>query len=519
MMGTPATLAGLRFGGGATPANQIPATGHPPLGRRLTPVACAAFGLGLLSASGCGPPKISTSVPAAGPAKATAAAAAPRRGATAEPAKAAAAVWSGPQLYVRYCAGCHGENGDGNGPAARFLNPKPRNFREGQFRLVTTMNRVPSDEDLMRVVARGMPGSAMFPLGHLSEVERKELVAHVRRLVRGGLEDRLRREAKEFGEEVDPQELARTIAARTRPGPALELPHDLPDPGPESVARGRALYLEKCATCHGDSGKGDGVQEQRDESGMPIRPRDFTRGIFKGGRDRAQLYARIMLGVPGTPMPESSNFKPAEVGDLINYIQSLSDASTPARVEHRRTRLVVHRAPGRSPTRSLTPLGRPSRRRRSSSARSGGATSPIPSCACRRCTTARRWPSASPGGMRPATRRRSGPRISPIWPPSNCSGGSASPSSAWGGRRARWTSGSGMPPRRPTRSGMPTWTRPIPTWRWISTRSRDRATGRAPIPRSASLGTSSPPGRPAISGPTRPAPSPAAASRPRGSGA
>ena len=96
-----------------------------------------------------------------------------------------------PAALRRYCAACHGENGDGNGPAARFLYPKPRNFREGQFRLVTTTNRVPSDEDLMRVLERGMPGSAMFPLGHLAEADRKALVAHVRRLIREGLEDRL----------------------------------------------------------------------------------------------------------------------------------------------------------------------------------------------------------------------------------------------------------------------------------------------------------------------------------------
>jgi mono/diheme cytochrome c family protein len=248
---------------------------------------------------------------------------------------------NGPQLFVRYCAPCHGENGDGNGLAARFLYPKPRNFREGHFRLVTTTNRVPTDEDLMRVVVRGMPGSAMFPMGHLGEAERKELVAHVRRLVRDGFEDQLRREAKEFNEEVVPEELAKTLDARTKPGTVLEVPRDLPAHSSESVARGRELYLKQCATCHGNTGKGDGVQEQRDESGMPIRPRDFTRGVFKGGRESDQLYARIMLGVPGTPMPASSNLKPGEVGDMINYIRSLSDASTPAKVEHRRSRITA----------------------------------------------------------------------------------------------------------------------------------------------------------------------------------
>ena len=303
------------------------------------------LGLVLIHGSGCGQSRDSAVPPPASRAGSVApVVAAPAKAVSPGRAETAAPVLNGPQLFGQYCAACHGENGDGNGLAARFLYPKPRNFREGQFRLVTTTNRVPSDEDLMRVVVRGMPGSAMFPLGHLGEPERKELVAHVRRLIRDGLEDRLRREAKEFGEEVVPEELAKTVDARTRPGSVLGIPRDLPASGSESVARGRALYLKQCATCHGDSGKGDGVQEQRDESGVPIRPRDFTRGVFKGGREREQLYARIMLGVPGTPMPASSNYKPEEVGDLINYIQSLSDASTPARVEHRRMRLTALRA-------------------------------------------------------------------------------------------------------------------------------------------------------------------------------
>jgi len=136
-------------------------------------------------------------------------------------AETTATVPNGPQLFGRYCAACHSENGDGNGLAARFLYPKPRNFREGHFRLVTTTNRIPSDEDLMHVVVRGMPGSAMFPLGHLGEPERKELVAHVRQLIRDGLEDQLRREAKEFGEVVVPAELAKTLDTRTQPGSIL----------------------------------------------------------------------------------------------------------------------------------------------------------------------------------------------------------------------------------------------------------------------------------------------------------
>src|SRR5262249_35767798 len=79
----------------------------------------------------------------------------------------------GKRLYANYCTACHGDTGDGNGPAAKYLNPKPRNFGEGKFRLVSTVNRLPTDQDLLRVLERGMPGSAMFPFAHLSEKDRQ----------------------------------------------------------------------------------------------------------------------------------------------------------------------------------------------------------------------------------------------------------------------------------------------------------------------------------------------------------
>jgi hypothetical protein len=106
------------------------------------------------------------------------------------------------------------------------------------------------------------------------------------------------------------------------------------------------MYLKQCATCHGDTGKGDGAKEQRDDDGTPTRPRDFTRGIFKGGRDRLQLYARIAIGMPGTPMPSSPHLKPGEVGDLISFVQSLSDSAAQAKVEHKRSLVTARRVPG-----------------------------------------------------------------------------------------------------------------------------------------------------------------------------
>ena len=112
--------------------------------------------------------------------------------------------------------------------------------------------------------------------------------------------------------------MAEIVQERTQPGPAIELPKSWPANDAASVARGRELYTKaSCAACHGETGRGDGIQVQKDEMEMPIRPRDYTQGIFKGGRDRESLFARIALGVPGTPMPSTPALSPEETADLV----------------------------------------------------------------------------------------------------------------------------------------------------------------------------------------------------------
>src|SRR5690242_19051138 len=55
-----------------------------------------------------------------------------------------AEVARGQQLYQKYCVICHGATGEGNGPAAMMLDPRPRNFRLGKFRLITSGNGIAS---------------------------------------------------------------------------------------------------------------------------------------------------------------------------------------------------------------------------------------------------------------------------------------------------------------------------------------------------------------------------------------
>ena len=84
-------------------------------------------------------------------------------------------------VYHSRCMGCHGKNGDGNGPAATFLSPRPRNFALGIFKFRTTPSgSVPTDGDLYRTVTRGVRGTAMPTWHELPDKERLAVVAFIK---------------------------------------------------------------------------------------------------------------------------------------------------------------------------------------------------------------------------------------------------------------------------------------------------------------------------------------------------
>jgi mono/diheme cytochrome c family protein len=238
---------------------------------------------------------------------------------------------NGPALYRRNCASCHGERGDGAGATAPYVSPRPRDFGEGLFRLKTTAAGMPTDDDLDRVVRAGIPGSAMPAFPDLTDAERRAVLAHVRELTRSGLHTRLRQKADQDGS-IELSEVPDAVDKLTQVGPAIAIPDGFPPATPDSVANGKRLYQATCASCHGPEGRGDGpqVKELKNADGSPTRPRDLTIGNFKGGGEHRQLYARILIGMPGTPMPASVQLKPEEVGDIINYVRSLSRPATTA---------------------------------------------------------------------------------------------------------------------------------------------------------------------------------------------
>lgn len=229
----------------------------------------------------------------------------------AEPLLLVNALEHGQQVYQQNCSGCHGAEGHGDGPAAPYLYPKPRDFSKGLFKLTSTpTGNLPTDDDLFRVITNGMPGSAMPSWEMLRLSDRWAAVAYVKSLVKAWDED---------GEQwID---LYRVRGqAESIPVPAQ------PALSAENLARGKLLFRKaECWQCHGDLGRGDGPSSPtlKDSWNQPIRPRDFTAGIFKGGHQPVDLFRRISIGMAGTPMPSHEKISETDRWYLAQYVQSL----------------------------------------------------------------------------------------------------------------------------------------------------------------------------------------------------
>ena len=228
-----------------------------------------------------------------------------------DPAAPVTQVSRGQELYDRYCAPCHGLAGDGAGPGAERLFVKPRDFTRDEYKIKSTVGEeFPSREDLIQVIAEGMPGSSMPGWkGVLTQAEMGELADYM-------------------------QTFGRFFPQEGYGANAIDVPGRV-NPSAESIARGRELYESdiECLKCHGEAGRGDGPSalEQTDNAGDVIYPADLTQPwTFRGGAEPEDIYLRLQTGLTGSSMPSFADaLSPEETWDLVNYILSLSPGQPP----------------------------------------------------------------------------------------------------------------------------------------------------------------------------------------------
>lgn len=186
-------------------------------------------------------------------------------------------IQRGHEVYGKYCVGCHGEYGDGAGPAAVRLQTQPRDFTRGIYKFRSTdSGSLPLETDLYRTVTRGLARVSMpgFPL--MPEAEKLAVIEYVKTFY------------PRWEEEKDERRIV----------PVPSAPADLGSG--ERRSRGRIVYLQMgCGSCHGVDGRGTGATQTEyvDAWGFDQKPFDFTRGSLKGGNAPEDIYRTFHTGL------------------------------------------------------------------------------------------------------------------------------------------------------------------------------------------------------------------------------
>jgi mono/diheme cytochrome c family protein len=216
---------------------------------------------------------------------------------------------NGHEKYVLYCRPCHGDKGDGRGPAGIGLRPPPRNFTEPSFKFGgVEAGGLPPDTELLRIVKGGLKGTAMLPW-QIPDEDLKDVIQYI----------------KTFS----------TVWTEEEPAAPIEITED-PWKGndKEAVARGKVVYhgLAQCLKCHPAYATKQEIWDATKEAtgegstsafreGMyfpeakfseaykhKLLPPDFTRhevrsGNMQGVITRPDLFRTIASGIGGTAMP------------------------------------------------------------------------------------------------------------------------------------------------------------------------------------------------------------------------
>jgi mono/diheme cytochrome c family protein len=226
----------------------------------------------------------------------------------------------GKAIYTRECLVCHGDAGRGTGPYGGLLQPPPPDFGDGSYGTLADPSY--TDADYFWRISEGLPWSAM-PSWKLrySEEDRWSLVYYIR---------------VNFTQTLPRPDIT---ADQVYPGIYLEqhmpvsaseaeivegaLPYAMPLT--PSFERGKLVFLENCAHCHGLSGQGDGWDGQY----LDIAPANFTDPNMRGMAD-GDYYARVSFGIQNSAMPAWGEWLPEnQRWDVIKFIQEAFQEGRP----------------------------------------------------------------------------------------------------------------------------------------------------------------------------------------------
>jgi mono/diheme cytochrome c family protein len=222
----------------------------------------------------------------------------------------------GAPIYKEYCTQCHGPKGEGDGPGASGLDPKPAVHAK------MALSEFPEDY-LYNVIYYGgksvgkspnMPdwGLTIPPQGIT------DVIAYLRETFKGEPGETVQGQAGVKKAQGDCPQKRKTKAVsfkyKSKKNPLK--------PTPANLSAGEALFQKKakpmaCKLCHGKRGDGKGPGG----AGINPGPRNFTCAVTMKDISDGQMFGIIKEGSPGTAMPPFKTLKDKEVWQLIHYIR------------------------------------------------------------------------------------------------------------------------------------------------------------------------------------------------------
>jgi len=174
----------------------------------------------------------------------------------------------GKAIFDKSCASCHGATGRGDGPAGAALNPKPP-----AIGTVEHMRGV-TPALTYRVLSVGIAGTPMVGYAAtLTPEQRWNVVAYVN---------------------------------------SLRASH-------AQLMEGEGLYAQRCASCHGVTGAGDGVLARS----LTRLPPEIGTVAWQVDHSDEQLAQVIREGIPATAMPGTGELTPAQLQSVVAFVRTL----------------------------------------------------------------------------------------------------------------------------------------------------------------------------------------------------
>ncbi len=252
----------------------------------------------------------------------------------------------GKQVYTEYCMACHGNQGDGNGPAARGSVPPPRNFKQGLYKFgLVADGGLPTDKDFHRIIKYGLKGTAMLPW----DMSDKQIYA-----------------VTQYIKTFAPQVWENKENVVGTPGKIGKDPYVA---APEFARKkGKAVYhiTAQCQACHrayishdelnklSKSLTGEEVEEDGEIYNLKIQeseyyfhdsedrlakflPPDFTWHEIRSARTVDEIAMRLVSGVTGSGMPAwKETITDDEIWAVSYYVKSLIDTKAHGKYLHKK---------------------------------------------------------------------------------------------------------------------------------------------------------------------------------------